>query len=87
MADKRAHATPATGIEAAEVQEVEREFNADFLKNMINRLDWDALVAAATTVCEPASERRVCVRACRPHGSPRVPIRARAGEGGGPGCE
>jgi hypothetical protein len=32
------------------VKEVEREFNPDFLKNMIDRLDWDAFLAAATTV-------------------------------------
>jgi hypothetical protein len=38
------------GIEASEVQEIEREFNADFLRNMLNRLDWDAFIAAATTV-------------------------------------
>jgi hypothetical protein len=38
------------GIEALEVQDVEREFNADFLRNMLDRLDWDAFVAAAATV-------------------------------------
>ena len=57
--------------------EREHEFNPDFLKNMINRLDWDALVAAATTVCERASVRvvvRACVRAC----ARAVHMRARA---------
>jgi hypothetical protein len=48
-AHTHAHAH-APGIEATEVKEVEREFNPDFLKNMIDRLDWDALLAAATTV-------------------------------------
>jgi len=38
------------GIEAVEVREIEREFNPEFLRNMIDRLDWSALVAAATTL-------------------------------------
>ena len=33
-----------------EVKELEREFNPDFLRNMLKRLDWDAFIAAATTV-------------------------------------
>ncbi|KAJ3120691.1 hypothetical protein HK098_004411 [Nowakowskiella sp. JEL0407] len=34
-------------IEDAEVQTIDAEFNPNFIKRIINRLDWPALVAAA----------------------------------------
>lgn len=39
------------GIEATEVEDKERDYDADFLKRMLGRIDYDAFVAAARTVC------------------------------------
>ena len=44
-------------IEAEEVETREAEFNPDFLRSMMRKLDWKALVASAHTV-RPATGRR-----------------------------
>ena len=46
------------GIEATEVEDKERDYDADFLKRMLERIDYDAFVAAARTVC--ASKQLRC---------------------------
>ncbi|CAN0165198.1 unnamed protein product [Pylaiella littoralis] len=38
------------GIEVVKTEEQELEFNADFISNMLDRLDWAALRAAAVTL-------------------------------------
>jgi hypothetical protein len=37
-------------IEASEVQEKEREYNEDFLKRMLDRIDWASFLTAAKSV-------------------------------------
>lgn len=46
------------GIEATEVEDKERDYDADFLKRMLERIDYDAFVAAARAVCAPKQLRR-----------------------------
>jgi multifunctional methyltransferase subunit TRM112 len=48
-------------IEATEVEEKEREYNEDFLKRILDRLDWPAFVAAAKSV---GNSRSMCPCLC-----------------------
>jgi multifunctional methyltransferase subunit TRM112 len=38
------------GIEASDIKEEEADFNEDFIKNFIPKLEWSALVAGATAM-------------------------------------
>ena len=50
-------------IEEAELEAAEAEFNEDFMRRIVSRLDWDALRATAVSVCldfcVPATKRVV----------------------------
>jgi hypothetical protein len=71
------------GIEATEVEDKERDYDADFLKRMLERIDYDAFVAAARTVC--ASNQLCCFFAINsPHTRPScgsLPRSAACGDG------
>lgn len=38
-------------IKATQVDRVESEFRPEFIKHMLNKIDWTALVSAAKDVC------------------------------------
>jgi len=38
-------------LEEIEIEELEAEFNANFIKSMLNRLDWKALAQTTFSVC------------------------------------